>query len=287
MNDPPIEQPCVLVGGAPRSGTTYVQLLLYATGRFATAQESHLFPAFLARMDEVWERFEDRGQSHRDVGLPAVISREEFDDILRAAARRVLASIAARKPDAPWVLEKTPENVLVWPLIVRLLPKARFIIVVRDPRAVVASTIAARSWAGDWAHREVGQITESWIRAVKAGLALEAAHPHVTRIRFERLRAQTPTVLAFLLNRFQLGVAPGKVRSIIDSVSLQSLKKKRFEAPWPLAGEPRDFFRQGSQTAWRQELSVADIALVEDLAKEEMRILGYAPAVELGAGAGD
>jgi hypothetical protein len=287
VNEPAIEPPCALVGGAPRSGTTYVQLLLYATGRFATAQESHLFPAFLARMDEVWERFDDRAQSHRDVGLPAVISREEFDDILRAAARRVLASIAARKPDAPWVLEKTPENVLVWPLIVRLLPKARFIIVVRDPRAVVASTVAARSWAGEWAHREVGQIAESWVRAVKAGLALEAAHPHVTRIRFERLRAQTPTVLAFLLNRFQLGVAPGKVRTIIDSVSLASLKKKRFEAPWPLAGEPRDFFRQGSQSAWRRELSVADIALVEDIAKEEMRILSYAPAVELGAAPGD
>ncbi|MEP6966606.1 MAG: sulfotransferase, partial [Pseudomonadota bacterium] len=172
-----IEQRCVLVGGAPRSGTTYVQLLLYASGMFATAQESHLFPAFLGRMDEVWDRFAERAQNHRNVGLPAIMSKEEFDDVLRMMARRILSGIAARKPDAPWVLEKTPENVLVWPLIVRLLPRVRFITVIRDPRAVVASTIAARSWAGEWAHREVAAITESWIRNVRACLALEAAHP--------------------------------------------------------------------------------------------------------------
>ncbi|MBA3811496.1 MAG: sulfotransferase [Caulobacteraceae bacterium] len=283
MSDALIEQRCVLVGGAPRSGTTYVQLLLYASGLFATAQESHIFPAFLGRMDEVWDRFEERAQSHRNVGLPAIISRAEFDDILRAAARRILAHIAARKPDAPWVLEKTPENVLVWPLIVRLLPRVRFITVIRDPRAVVASTIAARSWAGDWAHREVAQITESWIRSVKACLALEAAHPHVTRVRFERLRAQPANVLAGILTKFKLQVAPEKARRIVASVSLQTLKDGRFEAPWPLSQEPEEFFREGSETAWREELSVAMIALVEDLARDEMRILGYTPVARLGS----
>jgi hypothetical protein len=281
VNDAQIERQCVLVGGAARSGTTYVQLLLYATGQFASSQETHLFPAFLARLDEIWERFEDRSLTHRDVGLPAVMSKEVFDDILRTAARRVLEVIAAGRPDAPWIVEKTPENVLVWPLIVRLLPKVRFIVVVRDPRAVVASTVAARSWAGDWAHREIGQIAESWIRSIRAGMALEAAHPHVTRIRYERLRAQTASVLTGILQNFQLKLGPENVRRIIESVSLQSLKKKHFEAPWPLAAEPPDFFRKGSQTAWRQELSIADIALIEDLAKDEMRILGYAPLVEL------
>ncbi len=287
MNDAQIERQCVLVGGAARSGTTYVQLLLYATGQFASSQETHLFPAFLARLDEIWERFEDRSLTHRDVGLPAVMSKDVFDDILRTAARRVLEVIAASKPDAPWIVEKTPENVLVWPLIVRLLPKVRFIVVVRDPRAVVASTVAARSWAGDWAHREIGQIAESWIRSVRAGMALEAAHSHVTRIRYERLRAQTASVLTGILQNFQLKLGPENISRIIDSVSLQSLKKKHFEAPWPLAGEPPDFFRKGSQTAWRQELSIADIALIEDLAKDEMRILGYAPLVELRKSADD
>ena len=160
-------------------------------------------------------------------------------------------------------------------------------VVVRDPRAVVASTVAARSWAGEWAQREVGQITESWIRSVRAGMALEAAHPRVTRVRYERLRAQTASVLTGILTNVQLKVAPEKIRGIVDSVSLQSIKKRNFEAPWPLAGEPPDFFRKGSQTGWRQELSIADIALIEDLAKDEMRILGYPPAIQLGEGAGD
>ncbi|MGI8840783.1 MAG: sulfotransferase family protein [Caulobacteraceae bacterium] len=277
-----MDRQIALVGGAPRSGTTYVQLLLYATGHFATAQETHLFPAFLTRLEEVWERFAERAHAHRDVGLPAVITREEFDDILRMAARRVFASIGARQPGASWLLEKTPENVLAWPLIVRLIPKARFIVVVRDPRAVVASTLAARSWAGEWAQREVAQITDSWIRSVRAGLALEAAHPHVTRVRYERLRAQPAVVLTGILAKYQLQTPTEDIKGIIDSVSLQALKRNRFEAPWPLAGEPPEFFRQGSANAWRRELSIANIAVIEDLAKEEMRILGYPPVVSLG-----
>ena len=281
MSEALVDQRCVLVGGAARSGTTYVQLLLYASGQFATAQETHLFPAFLGRMDEVWERFEERAQIHRDVGLPAVISRVVFDEVLRAAAKRILSEIAARKPDAPWVLEKTPENVLVWPLIVRLLPRVRFITVMRDPRAVVASTVAARSWAGEWAHREIAQITEAWIRSVNACLALEKAHPHVTRIRYELLRAQPERVLTGLLAKFQAKVTPEEARRIAASVSLDALKAGRFEAPWPLSGEPQDFFREGSETAWRDELSIATIALIEELAKDEMRILGYAPAAQL------
>jgi hypothetical protein len=282
-----IEGRCAFVGGAPRSGTTYVQLLLYASGEFATAQESHLFTAFLGRLDEVWERFEERSKTHRDVGLPTVISRARFDEILRSAAIAVMSDIASREPGAPWVLEKTPENVLVWPLITRLLPKARFIIVVRDPRAVVASTIAARSWAGEWAQREVAQIAESWVRSVSAGLALEASHPHVIRVRYERLRAQTPSVLTEMLGRFGLRAPPEKVRRIVASVSLEALKEKRVEAPWPLAGEPPNFFREGSRTAWRQELSIAQIALIEDVAKEEMKILGYEPVIRIGGLASD
>lgn len=281
MRQAAIEGRCVFIGGAPRSGTTYVQLLLYACGEFATAQETHLFTAFLGRLEEVWERFEERSKIHRDVGLPTVISRDAFDEILRSAALAVMSDIASRKPAAPWVLEKTPENVTVWPLITRLLPKARFIIVVRDPRAVVASTLAARSWAGEWAHREVAQIAESWVRSVSAGLALEASHPHVIRVRYERLRAQTAGVLTEMLGRFGLNAPPEKVRRIAASVSLEALKEKRVEAPWPLAGEPANFFRQGSRTAWRQELSLAQIALIEDIAKGEMKILGYEPVIKI------
>jgi Sulfotransferase family len=282
VSEAPLDQRCVLVGGAARSGTTYVQLLLYASGHFATAQETHLFPAFLARMDEVWDRFEERAQIHRNVGLPAVISRAKFDDVLRASAVQILSDIAASKPDAPWVLEKTPENVLVWPLIVRLLPKVRFITVIRDPRAVVASTIAAQSWAGEWAHREVAQITEGWVRSVQASLALEAAHPHVIRVRYERLRAQPVSVLTGILNKFNLKVSPEETRGIVADVSLQALKGGRFKAPWPLSEEPLDFFRKGSETAWRQELSIAKIAMIEEITRDEMRILGYVPVARLG-----
>jgi hypothetical protein len=274
------ESKWIFIGGAPRSGTTYLQLLLYATGRFATAQESHLFPDFLARMDERWRAFEEKAVAHRHVGLPAVISAPAFDDVLRGVALDVMQAIASPKPDAEWILEKTPANILVWPLIVRLFPQARLINVVRDPRAVVASTIAARKWAGDWAHREIASIAEQWVRSVTAGLALEEARPSTIRIRYERLCASTPGMLRALLLRLGINLTIREVKAMVESVSIQALREARFEAPWPLGDEPTDFFRSGVPDAWKKELSVATIAIIEDITQNEMEILGYSPVVK-------
>ena len=96
---------------------------------------------------------------------------------------------------------------------------------------------------------------------------------------------QPANVLAGILTKFKLNVAPERARRIVASMSLQSLKEARFDAPWPLSEEPMDFFREGSETAWREELSIAMIAVIEDLARDEMRILGYTPVVRLGSAA--
>lgn len=278
---------CIFLGGAPRSGTTYLQLLLFASGAFATVQETHLFSAFLGRMDETWKRFKDRAAHHRHVGLPAVITPEAFDEMLRSMAERVLAEIALQDATKRWLLEKTPENVLHWPLILRLLPKARFIVMVRDPRAVVASTIAARAWAGDWAQREVAQITEGWVRSVRACLSLEAAVPQVVRVKFERLRSETPTVLNSVLRRFDVNLSPMHIDRVIEAVSLKSLRAGQFVGPWPLDQEPADFFRQGGIDSWRDELPPVAIAQIEHVAHEEMRILGYSPVIAMKGRVGD
>lgn len=271
----------VFLGGAPRSGTTFLQLLLFASGHFATSQETHLFPAFLGRLDERWRAFLGRGQTHRNVGLPAVISRLRFDELLRDMAAAVMNEISTRQPGAGWTVEKTPENVLAWPLIKRLFPDARFIVLVRDPRAVVASTVAARSWAGDWAHRDVSAITDAWLRSLKATLALEEAHPETIRVTYEGLSANTPAVLREILAQFGITLSWVKARKITSQVSLRKLKTGGFAAPWVLEDEPLNFFRTGHGDSWKHELSLGNIALIEEMAREEMRVFGYAPVVKM------
>jgi hypothetical protein len=62
------------------------------------------------------------------------------------------------------------------------------------------------------------------MRSVQACLALEAEHQHVTRIRFETLRAQTAKILSSVLAKFDIHAAPDRLARIIDSVSLEALK---------------------------------------------------------------
>src|SRR5690606_18762378 len=75
---------------------------------------------------------------------------------LEAWARGLYDAVRARaleaKPGATWFVEKTPAHSLDVDLIARLVPGARVLHVVRDPRDVVASMLrASRGFGDDWA----------------------------------------------------------------------------------------------------------------------------------------
>src|SRR5205814_290909 len=94
--------------GAPRSGTTWLQLLLSRSPSIVTGQETHLFNGYLRSMMDQWNR--DRA-SGALVGVTLLLNEEEHRALLRNASELVLARIAKRKPAASIVLDKTPDHV--------------------------------------------------------------------------------------------------------------------------------------------------------------------------------
>jgi hypothetical protein len=123
----------VFLVGAPRSGTTWLQLLLSRSPSVATAQEMHLFNLFMRSIVEQWDW--DR-RSGALLGPTTLLSEEEYWTLLRGASGFVFAKMAQTKPSASVVLEKTPNNVHCWRLILDLWPDAHFIHIIRDPRSV-------------------------------------------------------------------------------------------------------------------------------------------------------
>ena len=115
----------VFVLGAPRSGTTLVFELLRASDELGSLPgEGH----------DIWRTFHHPRWSRWDSDHVAAHD-------VRPGEGRVVAARFYAHFDSVRFVEKTPENSLRVPYLLRLFPDARFIVVKRDPCDVVSSII--------------------------------------------------------------------------------------------------------------------------------------------------
>lgn len=137
--DPPPEpgpgdRPVLLVTGHPRSGTTLLERMLDSHPEVATADESS------SLLQNVFQPLAGSGGE----AIPA--SRLLFEQVPKSKARkacagytRQLARIAGDNDAGHWLIDKNPEAVVMVPGLQRVVPGARVIVVLRDPRDVVLS----------------------------------------------------------------------------------------------------------------------------------------------------
>src|SRR5882757_4833762 len=131
------------IGGAPRSGTTWLTHLLDSHPDIRCGGEA-LFNKYLAepmqKLIAEWARAVDGKNNNlfRETGgfpLPG----PEDEELLISTA--ILQSLARLAGDRSWkaVGEKTPENVFFFPRLKRMFPNAKLIAIARDPRDVLTS----------------------------------------------------------------------------------------------------------------------------------------------------
>jgi hypothetical protein len=121
---PAPRRPVFLVG-CPRSGTTLLFDLLRRHPGFASrAAEGHL----------IWDTYQHPARNGWDS------DRRTGEDVWPGETRFVHASVRRVAGSRPF-LDKTPKNALRVPYLSALFPDARFVFLVRDGRATVASLI--------------------------------------------------------------------------------------------------------------------------------------------------
>ncbi|MEY2471866.1 MAG: hypothetical protein QOK28_1195 [Actinomycetota bacterium] len=193
----PLFERVAFVVGAPRSGTTWLQQLLYVHPELATGGESHLF---CEGLPAVFRNFEHpNGMSH----LSTWVSRPELVSAARAFCDRVfVAQRDATRPDARMVLEKTPNHRLQAALQAELYPDARYVHIVRDGRDATASQ--RELWGGaDAEFADPDRAADAWAAAVRDVRAHFGALAYL-ELRYEDVMADTPGALARIFDHLGL-----------------------------------------------------------------------------------
>jgi Sulfotransferase family len=271
----------VFLVGAPRSGTTWVQLMLASADEVATANESHLFSEYLASLFNSWDAF--RGNA-REIGIHHLMTEDEYLSLVRDFASGVMARILAKKPNASIILEKTPQHVKVWRWILQTFPDSCFLHLVRDPRSVVASLQAAQAtWGRHWLSPRLIDYCSQWRYCIEQGREIGKHTKNYTEVRYEDFINDGAQTLRSVFAWLGVERAPAECKEIIDRFSIDKLRSGAVTGtPWDLAAEPPGFYRRGNADGWVGELSPSQISLVEAMTKEVMPIFEYRPVSRTG-----
>lgn len=277
----------VFVVGCGRSGTTWLQRLLACHRRIRTGQESHIFTHFIGPMRRQWNRSLDPARTRR-TGLPCYLTEDEFLRILKTFLMTLLHPVIAPLTPGELFLEKSPPHGRFIPEIVELLPRARFIHILRDPRDVVASLLAARdSWGSSFAPKTAAGAAGRWVEDVTAIRQAARGLPpwQFLEIRYEDLHKCPQGVLKKCTNFLQLEWGEEEILEAIElnkptamvatggtPIPLWGEAARRFG---PVEHEPPGFIRKAQVGSWKSDLSFLEKFFTWKVAGKLMLERGY------------
>lgn len=209
-------------------------------------------------------------------GRPAfqqmAIAPEAYREAVYASDRtyrslfRVLLRLYAARHQCTVVGEKTPDHVLHIPRLRAFFPRARFVHVIRDARAVV------NSWRGvHWSRGAFWADAEQWVdRVAAARRARSQLETALHTVRFEQLVRTPRPVVHQLCRQLGLNYDDRMLRYHEHPESDLNVAQE----PWKKkATQPVD---PAVADRWRTEMGGRAVAEVEAVAASEMQAWGYA-----------
>ncbi len=279
----------LFVVGCPRSGTTWVQRLLATHPRIRTGQESDVFDQYIGPQLRAWEHELNPDASGRGgVGLACYFQDVEFRRLLKTYLLQLLEPMVGNLQTGELFLEKTPGHVLYVPEIRALLPRARFIHVLRDARDTVASLLgAARGWGHAWAPRQARQAAVTWVSHVQAARQAQQGLPtdDFFEVRYEQLHSDGPRIVRNLADWLGVAWTDPEISAALARNNPSAARAGQ-GTPIPMGGEfastvgpvvrePEGFVRHAHAGGWGNDLSAFDKLAVWHVARTTMAQVGY------------
>jgi hypothetical protein len=153
------------------------------------------------------------------------------------------------------------------PLLLQALPESRMVLLVRDPRDVVASNLDAfrkEGWAGARnaaADRDPDDFVRTWAERYTQNVgaakrAYEAHEGHKTLVRYEELRDDTQGTMRRLYSDLEIPVDEAELARVVEKHSWENV-------PQEMKGEGK-FYRKASPGGWQEDLTPEQARMVEE-----------------------
>jgi hypothetical protein len=252
------------IGGAPRSGTTWLQQILDSHPNASCKGEGlfakDLFPPLEAAMAQRSKALQTKNQAlfQHTGGYP--LPTPDDTEFLAGTAMLLVFSQQAGDKDKECQAygEKTPENVFFFARFKTLFPRAKFIGIARDPRDVLTSAwyFFRKPRPGDDNREAMTEFVHGALPSLAEGartmLAFGKQHPGAYRmVTYERLRQDPEPAVADLFRFLGLPASADIVRDCLQRTSFVGATGGR------PAGIAQDgaFLRKGVVGDWRSTLT--------------------------------
>ena len=266
--------------GTARTGSSWLSAIMGEIGGYSRWHEplvGHLFGNLY------YERAGHRGEDEH------FILGARYKDLWLDTVRRfVLDSAAARFPevaDGGYLIIKEPQGSMGAPLLMEALPESRMILLVRDPRDVVASNLDAHkkgTWTADLMRKggkeKPPSLAESrpdafvkgqarrYVRDVgNAKLAYDAHGGRKVLVKYEDLRADTLNTMKHIYAGLEIPVEEAELTRSVEKHSWENIPEEE-------KGEGK-FHRKAKPGGWREDLSPKQVEIVESVAGPLLREL--------------
>ncbi|XP_054710722.1 protein-tyrosine sulfotransferase 1-like [Uloborus diversus] len=249
--------PLIFIGGMPRSGTTLLRVMLDAHPGIRCGEETRVIPRLLT-LKQQWLKSPIESKRLQEAG----ISGDVLDN---AVASFILEIIARHGKPAPRLCNKDPFTLRSAVYLHALFPKAKFILLIRDGRAVVHSIISRKVSITGFDLNDYRQCLTKWSAAMSAmySQCLSLGSSICMPVHYEQLVLQPKpymeNILKFLdvpwndsvLHHEQLVDKPGGISiSKLERSSDQVIKPINLEALSKWVGQiPEDVVRDMANIA--------------------------------------
>lgn len=275
----------VFLVGCPRSGTTWLQAMIASHPAIYTGPETRFF-ALVGGIEKEFLR-----PDATKAGLPVYSTKEDLYKVTAELFWSLVSALNYPSGEPKYFLEKTPHHCLFSEFILNTFPKARFIHLIRDGRAVVSSMLrASKSWGQHWAPETVDQATKSWLQHTQAGRMIAEqtkGTDQYLEVRYEDIRQNPHYYMSKLFEWLELPADESLISSIVDANALDKVasSKEPFAAipmidgnaivPKSKTAYPEGFIGPASINVDDIQLSKLQRLRVEYLAGKLLQELGY------------
>ena len=275
-----IPENIIWIFGSARSGSTWLRNMMKELAHHQLWEEplvGQLFGDFRNRVPEVELRRHDFIMSE--------VTREGW---IRAIRNFVLDCASYSRPTLSsddYLVIKEPNGSIGAPLMMEALPESRMILLARDPRDVIASSMDARR-EGGWNYernkklylegRKVSSSDDpNAFAAGRAkrylegmGKAKEAYDAHEGKkvfVRYEELRADALGTMGRMYSELGIPVDEGELERVVEKHSWENIPEEE-------KGEGK-FYRKATPGSWREDLTPEQAAAIERVTAPLMKEL--------------